>query len=105
GREISESNRSQAMVPLGGVVLPNRWGSAPGLWLESSRGLVILLPGVPLEFEGLLRAQVMPRLGDRFDLQPIRSRRLRTTGIAESKLGELLGPLEAQMAPVTLAYL
>lgn len=105
GREISDSNRSQAMVPQGGVVLPNRWGSAPGLWLESSRGLVILLPGVPLEFEGLLREQVMPRLGDRFNLQPIRSRRLRTTGIAESKLGELLGPLETQMAPVTLAYL
>ena len=105
GREISDSNRSQAMVPRGGVVLPNRWGSAPGLWLESSRGVVILLPGVPLEFRGLLDEQVIPRLQERLQLQAIRSRVLRTTGIAESRLGEILGPLEPSLAPVTLAYL
>jgi nicotinamide-nucleotide amidase len=105
GREISASNRSQAMVPRGATVLPNRWGSAPGLWIDSPRGLVILLPGVPLEFRGLLEESVSPRLVERFALQPIRSRVLRTTGLAESKLGELLGPLEAGFAPVTLAYL
>jgi nicotinamide-nucleotide amidase len=105
GREISDSNRSQAMVPRGGVVLPNRWGSAPGLWLDAPRGLVILLPGVPLEFRGLLEEQVIPRLQQRLELRAIRSRVLRTTGIAESKLGEILGPLEAGIAPVTLAYL
>jgi nicotinamide-nucleotide amidase len=105
GREISDSNRSQAMVPRGATVLPNRWGSAPGLWIDSPRGLVILLPGVPLEFRGLLDEQVIPRLEQQLALQPIRSRVLRTTGIAESKLGELIGPLEPRMAPVTLAYL
>jgi nicotinamide-nucleotide amidase len=105
GRNIGASNRSQAMVPRGGLVLPNRWGSAPGLWLDSPRGLVILLPGVPLEFRGLLEEQVIPRLQQRLDLRAIRSRVLRTTGIAESRLGEILGPLEAAMAPATLAYL
>lgn len=105
GREISASNRSQAMVPVGATVLPNRWGSAPGLWIDSPRGLVILLPGVPLEFRGLLDEQVIPRLEQRLQLQAIRSRVLRTSGIAESKLGELLGPLEPLLAPVTLAYL
>jgi nicotinamide-nucleotide amidase len=105
GREISDTNRSQAMVPRGGLVLPNRWGSAPGLWIDAPPGTVILLPGVPLEFRGLLDEQVIPRLVERFALQAIRSRTLRTTGIAESRLGELLGALEASMAPVTLAYL
>ncbi len=105
GRTISDSNRSQAMVPRGGTVLPNRWGSAPGLWLDSPRGLVILLPGVPLELEGLLAEQVLPRLTERLGLLAIRSRVLRTAGVPESQLGELLGPLEERIAPVTLAYL
>lgn len=105
GRAISDSNRSQAMVPQGATVLPNRWGSAPGLWIESPRGLVIILPGVPLEFRGLLEEQVMPRLAERMELRPIRSRVLRTTGIPESRLEELLGPLEESLQPVTLAYL
>ena len=43
----SQSNRSQAEVPRGATVLPNRWGTAPGLWLEGAPGLVIMLPGVP----------------------------------------------------------
>ncbi len=105
GRTISDSNRSQAMVPRGGTVLPNRWGSAPGLWLDSPRGLVILLPGVPLELRGLLEEQVIPRLEARLGRRAIRSRMLRTAGVPESRLGELLGPLEESFLPVTLAYL
>ncbi len=105
GREISQSNRAQAMVPRGATVLANSRGSAPGLWIESARGLVVLLPGVPIEFEGLLDEEVIPRLRQRLELAPIRSRRLRTTGIAESRLGELLGPLESALLPITLAYL
>lgn len=105
GRRISATNRVQAMVPAGGEVLPNRWGSAPGLWLETARGLVILLPGVPLEMRNLLDEQVMPRLARRFTLEPITSRVLRTAGVPESRLGELLGPLEETLLPVTLAYL
>jgi nicotinamide-nucleotide amidase len=105
GRTISESNRSQAMVPAGATVLANRRGSAPGLWIETARGVVILLPGVPLETETLLAEQVLPRLEERLGLRSIRSRVLRTSGIPESQLGELLGPLEDSLAPVTLAYL
>ena len=56
GREPAVTNRSQAEVPRGATVLPNRWGTAPGLWLESPRGLVIMLPGVPIEMRNLLDA-------------------------------------------------
>lgn len=105
GRTIAASNRSQAMVPVGGTVLPNRWGSAPGLWLETAGGLVILLPGVPLEFRNLLEHEVLPRLTARHGTRRTVSRMLRTTAIPESRLGELLGPLEESLRPVTLAYL
>jgi nicotinamide-nucleotide amidase len=59
-RKPAESNRSQAEVPRGATVLKNRWGTAPGLWLEGAPGLVIMLPGVPLEMRRLLEHEVMP---------------------------------------------
>ena len=62
GRKISERNRCQAEVPRGATVLPNRWGTAPGLWITGARGEVIMLPGVPIEMRGLLTHEVVPRL-------------------------------------------
>jgi nicotinamide-nucleotide amidase len=104
-RKPAESNRSQAEVPRGAIVLPNRWGTAPGLWLEGSRGLVILLPGVPLEMRRLLAHEVLPRLVQRAGQSVIRSLQLRTTGIPESSLAERMGDIEAEIEPLTLAYL
>ncbi|MBA2627169.1 MAG: competence/damage-inducible protein A, partial [Gemmatimonadales bacterium] len=82
------SNRSQAEVPRGAVVLPNRWGTAPGLWLEGEPGLVIMLPGVPVEMRNLMEHEVVPRLQARSSGSVIRSRTVRTSGIAESTLAE-----------------
>jgi nicotinamide-nucleotide amidase len=74
-------------------------------------GLVVLLPGVPIEMRNLLAHEVVPRLATR--LAPtagssavvIRSSVVRTTGLPESTLAERLGDIEAAVAPLTLAYL
>ncbi len=105
GRIPSDRNRSQAEVPRGATVLPNRWGTAPGLWLENQQGLVILLPGVPGEMRRLLEHEVLPRLRQRGAGLVVRSRTLRTTGIPESALAERVGEVEAALAPLSLAYL
>jgi nicotinamide-nucleotide amidase len=105
GREPSPTNRSQAEVPAGAVVLPNRWGSAPGLWLEGPPGLAILLPGVPREMRELLRHEVLPRLAARAGGGVVRSLVVRTTAVPESVVAERLAPLEEALAPLTLAYL
>jgi competence/damage-inducible protein CinA-like protein len=104
-RKPAESNRSQAEVPRGATVLRNRWGTAPGLWLEGSPGLVIMLPGVPLEMRRLLEHEVAPRLAARATNSVIRSLVVRTTGIPESSLAERMGEIEREIAPLTLAYL
>ena len=104
-RKPAESNRSQAEVPRGATVLPNRWGTAPGLWLEGKAGLAIMLPGVPLEMRRLLEHEVIPRLAQRGTQSVIRSLLVRTSGIPESTLAEKIGNVEAEIAPVTLAYL
>jgi nicotinamide-nucleotide amidase len=105
GRRLAEANRTQALVPRGATVLPNRWGTAPGLWLEGPAGLAIMLPGVPREMRGLLEHEVVPRLAARAGGHVIRSRTLRTTGIPESSLSDRIGPIEGELAPLTLAYL
>ena len=104
-RRPAESNRSQAEVPRGATVLPNKWGTAPGLWLEGKAGLAIMLPGVPLEMRRLLQHEVIPRLAQRGEHSVIRSLLVRTSGIPESTLAEKIGDVEAEIAPVTLAYL
>lgn len=92
-------------MPRGATVLRNRWGTAPGLWLEGSAGLVIMLPGVPHEMAKLLEHEVAPRLAARGGGAVIRSRTVRTTGIPESTLAERMGEIEGEIAPLTLAYL
>ncbi|MGA2383865.1 MAG: competence/damage-inducible protein A [Gemmatimonadales bacterium] len=121
---MPESNARQADVPEGATVLPNRWGTAPGLWLEGEGArLAVLLPGVPVEMRGLLEAEVIPRLIERrthgrTDAQThgaadagagpeiIRSRTLRTTGISESALADRVGDPARLVGPnVTVAWL
>ena len=100
------ANLVQADVPEGATVLPNPRGTAPGLWVEGEGGrVVVLLPGVPREMRGLLHEQVLPRLAQGGTESVIRSRTLRTTGVAESFLADTVGPLEESLAPLTLAYL
>jgi nicotinamide-nucleotide amidase len=104
-RTPPQSNRSQAEVPRGAQVLPNRWGTAPGLWLEGPPGLTIMLPGVPLEMRKLLEHEVLPRVAARASGSVIRSLTVRTSGIPESALAERLGHVEQDIDPLTLAYL
>jgi nicotinamide-nucleotide amidase len=105
--EPPESNRQQALVPDGAIVLTNRHGTAPGLLLHDERGRwVAMLPGVPREMRGLMTEELMPRLtATTGEPRVIRSITLRTTGIAESQLPDLLGEYAAGFGRVSLAYL
>jgi nicotinamide-nucleotide amidase len=104
------SNRTQAEVPRGAVTIPNPRGTAPGILLEGERGTAILLPGVPAEMRGMLDASVVPLVADRVrqeqgTVRVVRSRVLRTTGLAESALADLLDPLPEAAGDVSIAYL
>jgi nicotinamide-nucleotide amidase len=104
-RKPAINNRGQAEVPRGATVLPNRWGTAPGIWLEGVPGLAIMLPGVPREMRKLLEHEVVPRLVERGTGSVTRSLVIRTSGIPESSLAQRVGEIEREIAPLTLAYL
>jgi nicotinamide-nucleotide amidase len=112
---IPESNFEQAMIPQGAEIIPNAHGSAPGIWLEDDRGRwVAMLPGVPREMRAMLADQLIPRLAARLGVHSevsggssgvIASRILRTTGIAESALADLLGNLGRSIDGLAPAFL
>ena len=108
GRPMPTINRTQAEIPEGATILPNPRGTAPGLWVEDAHGrVVVLLPGVPGEMRGLLVDEVLPRIVARQGgrRRVVVSHTVRTTGVSESGLAERVGPIEPEIAPLTLAYL
>jgi nicotinamide-nucleotide amidase len=98
------------MLPEGATKLVNNHGSAPGIWLEDERERwVAMLPGVPREMRGMLADTLLPRLRERVGAggtpTVVRSRTLRTTGVAESLLADQLDPILPTLGAVSLAYL
>ena len=59
---VSEGNRRCAMVPVGGLVLPNRRGMAPPMAYEVAPDRwLFILPGVPREFTTIVDEELIPR--------------------------------------------
>jgi nicotinamide-nucleotide amidase len=101
------SNRSQAEVPRGARVIPNRHGTAPGLIVEGEGSTFFVLPGVPAEMRALLEEGVLPVLlaASGEGAPVVRSRVVHTAGIGESALAERLDEVLADAGPVEVAYL
>jgi len=93
GRVMAENNARQADVPEGAAVIPQTMGTAPGLICPVGHKVVYAVPGVPYEMEDMLQRAVIPDLQARAGVvSTIVSRTLRTWGLAESTLAELVGP-------------
>jgi nicotinamide-nucleotide amidase len=105
--DLPESNRSQAEVPQGAEILTNRYGTAPGLWLEDDGGRwVAMLPGVPREMRGILTEELIPRLRKKTgNAEVVRSLTLRTNGLPESTLAERIAEPAGALGDIRLAYL
>ncbi len=106
GREVTETNRSQAEVPENCITLNNQRGTAPGMWFEKEGVVYVSMPGVPTEMKGLMEHEVLPRLSQRFNVPPVLHRTILTQGIGESMLSDMLEGWEAALpAHMKLAYL
>ncbi len=103
GREMPESNRKQAMVPPDAVVMPNPYGTAPGLIIDDGVHCVILLPGPPRELHPMFAEQALPYLS-RYAEGEICSHTLRVFGIGESAIQQALKHLLDQENPTTALY-
>ena len=84
------SNLRQALRIRSAEILPNPIGSASGWWVDRDGSVCVLLPGVPSEMRRMWTDEVMPRLSSRFTLAPLRVRSVKTWGLGESRVADLL---------------
>lgn len=109
GLVMPEINRRQAMVPSGAAPLPNTQGTAPGLWVPTPRGAVLLLPGPPREMKPMLDAALDAYVVPRWGRRRFGQRTLVVSGRSESWVDERCAPIYEPWAhephPITTTIL
>jgi nicotinamide-nucleotide amidase len=106
GFQMSERNRSQAMLPKACEYVPNTYGTAPCMWLEKDGVAFAFMPGVPFEMKGIFTDELLPRIKKRFHSIPYEKCVIMTTGIGESFLADKIKDWEDSLPDfLSLAYL
>jgi len=103
GMEMPENNLKQATLIPSAKPLLNPLGTAPGWWVEKNRRIVVTLPGPPVELREMWYSQVAPRL-QKLSGDVIISRILKTWGLSEGKVDELLTPFLSSANPTLAMY-
>jgi nicotinamide-nucleotide amidase len=104
GLEMPERNAKQAWVIPSADVLPNPVGTAPGWLARVGDAMVVAMPGVPREMFRMWREQALPRISSRVTGRVYRSANLRTLGIGESAVSQLLDELTQRPHPYVGTY-
>jgi nicotinamide-nucleotide amidase len=102
--KMPDVNKKQAFVMENSKVLANKWGTAPGLWVDSGSRTIILLPGPPHEIEPMFEESVWPLLQP-FQTQYASRLAIKTTGLTESEIETRLGDVYPQIPGVHLTTL
>lgn len=106
GRELSDINRDQALLPTKCTFIPNKQGTAPAMWFNEQDTIWVSMPGVPFEMKAIMETEVLPRIVTHFKLPVIVHQIRKVVGIGESYLSDLIQDWELQLpAHLKLAYL
>ena len=106
GRQMADSNMQQADIPEGATFIPQTRGTAPGLICPVGHKVVYAIPGVPHEMEEMMQRAILPDLRSRSGEEAvILSRTLRTWGLAESTLAEMISSRVDTQTNPTIAFL
>ncbi len=102
-RPMPERNLKQAAVIPSARIMPNTRGTAPGWWVERDGHVIVMMPGPPAEMHPMWEQSVHPELERRSDSILV-SRTLKTTGLGESTVDEMLSPLLTSTNPSVGIY-
>ena len=106
GRELSDINRDQALLPTKAQFVPNKQGTAPCMWFEEKGLIWVSMPGVPFEMKAIMETEVLPRVMKHFKTPVIFHKVIKTVGIGESYLSDLIQDWELSLpGHIKLAYL
>lgn len=105
--EMLDVNMLQAAMPDKATALFNEFGTAPGMWFEKDGKILVSMPGVPYEMQGIMTNHVIDRLKKKFDLKGLYYKTVQTQGIGESYIAKRIEDMENDMRSkgISLAYL
>jgi nicotinamide-nucleotide amidase len=101
---MPERNLKQAWLTPSTQAIPNPHGTAPGWWSEKNGRIIVAMPGPPAEMSRMWDAEVEPRLRERSTGSVIVSRTIKTVGIGEGQLDEMVSPLLKSTNPSIGVY-
>jgi len=104
---MTPNNEKQAQIPEGAIPVENPNGTAPAFIVEQDRSALICLPGVPFEMKYLVEHRIIPYLREKFGVggEVIKSRVLKTCGLGESTLDDMISDLMAKGTNPTVGVL
>ena len=90
GIDMPATNIKQATLIPSAKSIPNKRGTAPGWWVEKNGKIVVAMPGPPSELHGIWNEEVVPRLQQVVRGEVIVTRNLKTSGLSEGGLDEIV---------------
>ncbi|MEO0795431.1 MAG: CinA family nicotinamide mononucleotide deamidase-related protein [Verrucomicrobiota bacterium] len=105
GRTMSPNNEKQCYLPEGAELIPNRYGTAPGIYLRKDGKHLFMLPGPSNELRPMFEDEVMGRIcQDGYCSVDDAYLQIRTVGVGESAVEERLSPVLAKHSDVHVSY-
>ena len=104
GTDMPVTNVKQATLIPSAQAIPNHMGTAPGWWVERSGKIIINMPGPPAELQNMWDEEVVPKLKERVQGEIILTRNLKTTGLSEGIIDEMIAPFLGKENPYLGIY-
>lgn len=106
-RPILDVNLKQAELPKDCVIIPNKIGTASGMWFERFGKVVVSMPGVPYEMKYLMQNGVLSKIQETFETPTVLHKTVMTTGAGESFLADKIRDWEDSLGSeeIHIAYL
>ncbi|MCX7829601.1 MAG: nicotinamide-nucleotide amidohydrolase family protein [Acidobacteria bacterium] len=93
-KKIKECDRKMAYVPEGGMIIPNKYGLAGGVFFTEKDKFIFLLPGVPSEFKEMFESFVCKKIDKNFKAKKRSELKVTFAAIRESEIQEYLKNLD-----------
>ena len=90
GAPMPAHNVKQAHLIPSARFIPNRNGTAPGWWAEKNGGIIVSMPGPPGEMHPIWEEEVEPRLRELVTEEVTVTRNIKTMGLSESAIDEII---------------
>ncbi len=105
-RQPTKAHREQSFMPTKANLLQNNRGTAPGMWIQEGKKILLSMPGVPSEMKGIMEDLGLSRIAALNPEQHIQHYIIQTAGLGETYIEERIEDLIDEFPDqLNIAYL